>query len=392
MVTKVAYGQRIAKSEKYPDGWKDLTKSQINLDVPTVICLGGDGTIGPRSANAMAKYANQLLGRNGLEDNEEIQVLSVYFDGANRLEMTNSRFCHRSDDKMSYTAEEQNPNYIYDLYEDIIKKNLYNQMGGKIAVSQAQKKLRNLNILAFCHGDYVTCKLNEVMKQDMLSHGYSAKEIDSITKQVAVVSVVPQDKLSKSSFSKIGFASLDDYHYDSHDSSAVTDMFELDSNECSVIGIVERPTESKAHRSRMFYLDNLLDYNSIEDKFSVWLGKTEKLHQMTTYINLDYNNEFGIKSATGKTFSLMIAQALQNCVSNSCQNVQTENLMELKLDEIFKNNHPAYKTGESKLNANYLSIDVEAEVNKALTKGQKLDNILYPQPSPTLLTASHQKE
>ena len=74
MVTKVAYGQRIAKSEKYPDGWKDLTKSQINLDVPTVICLGGDGTIGPRSANAMAKYANQLLGRNGLEDNEEIQA------------------------------------------------------------------------------------------------------------------------------------------------------------------------------------------------------------------------------------------------------------------------------------------------------------------------------
>lgn len=55
--------------------------------------------------------------------------------------------------------------------------------------------MRNLNVLAFCHGDYVTCKLNEIMNEDMKRLGYTSGETDAVARQAAVISVVPQDNL-----------------------------------------------------------------------------------------------------------------------------------------------------------------------------------------------------
>ena len=101
--------------------------------------------------------------------------------------------------------------------------------------------MRNLNVLAFCHGDYVTCKLNEIMNEDMKRLGYTSSETDAVARQAAVISVVPQDNLKKSSFTKIGFVSLDDYHYASDDASNLTDYYELDCCETSCFGIIEKP-------------------------------------------------------------------------------------------------------------------------------------------------------
>lgn len=378
MPAQIIIGRRCPKTPPNPVGWEDVPLQDIKFDKPTVLCLSGDGTLTARDANAMAKYAERLLGRIGLEKQQDIQILSVYYQNANARKMTNSRLCHTEADKSRFSEEERNPSYIFDFYEQCLRKITRQKNGRKRETSEACKLMRNLNVLAFCHGDYVTCKLNEIMNEDMKRLGYTSGETDAVARQVAVISVVPQDNLKKSSFTKIGFVALDDYHYASEDASNLTDYYELDCCETSCFGIIEREKEARKGHSRLFYIDNLLDYNSIEDKFAVWMGETEKLHQMNAYIDLDYQNEFGTKSENGRNFGRMISRALQNAVSNSCRNCRTSELIELKTEDIFKTEPVGFRQGNERQNRGYISPHVEAAVAEAQRRGTETDNDLCP--------------
>lgn len=211
--------------------------------------------------------------------------------------------------------------------------------------------------------------------------GYTSGETDAVARQAAVISVVPQDNLKKSSFTKIGFVSLDDYHYASDDASNLTDYYELDCCENSCFGIIEREKEARKGRSRLFYIDNLLDYNSIEDKFAVWMGKTEKLHQMNAYIDLDYQNEFGTKSENGRNFGRMISRALQNAVSNSCRNYRSRELIELKTDDIFITEPAGFRQGNEQQNQGYISPQVENARCRSAAPGSENGQLPLPLPN-----------
>lgn len=378
MTAQIIIGQRCPKTSANPVGWENIPLQAIKFDKPTVLCLSGDGTLRPRDANAMAKYAERLLGRVGLNGQDDLQILSAYYQNANAREMTNSRLCHTETDKSRFSEEERNPSYIYDFYEQSLRKIIRQKNGRKRETSEACKLMRNLNLLTFCHGDYVACKLNEIITEDMKRLGFAPDEIKTVTKQAAVISIVPQDSLKKSSFTKIGFVSLDDYHYAADDASNLTDYYELDCCETSCFGIIEREKEARKGLSRLFYLDNLLDYNSIEDKFAVWMGKTEKLHQMSAYIDLDYQNEFGTKSENGRNFSRIISRALQNAVSNSCRNYHSRELIELKTDDIFITEPTSFQQGNEQQNQGYISPCVESVVAEALRRGTETDKHLYP--------------
>lgn len=377
MSAQIVIGRRCPKTNENPVGWEEISLQNITFDKPTVLCLSGDGTLTAKDANAMAKYAEQLLGRKGLEGKDDIQILSAYYKNANAHEMTNSRLCLTAKDKSRFTEEEQNPSYIFDFYQKCIKKIFIHKNGRRRENKEAQKLMRNLNILNFCHGDYITCKLNEIIPQDITNYGWSDFDIDKTLKQATVISVVPQDSLKKSSFTKIGFAALDDYHHASGDATALTDYYELDCCESSCLGIIERPRETKPGRSRLFYIDNLLNYNSIDDKFTVWMGKTEKLHQMKAYIDLGYKNEFGNASENADNFARMISRALQNAVSNSCLNTHTEELWELNSGEIFKSQTARFRQGNDQQNHGYLYPEAENIALEAQHKGMEIDKKLY---------------
>ena len=382
MTTGIAAGIRTAKTPSNPYGWKNVELSAIDFSKPTVFCISGDATFKEKDANAMAKYANKLLGRIGVEGASDLQIVSVFFTNANPKELYNSRTCLREKDKSRFSAEEQNPQYIKTLYQECFRKLISDKRRQKIDVKQAQKNLRNITFLNFCHGDFVTCKLNEYMNTDMKENlGYTNQEISAITKQACCISIVPQDTPKKYSFSKIGFASLDDYHYNSEDAEKLTDYYELDYNETSIMGIAERQRECNKGRSRLICIDNLLDYNSVEDKLDVWLGKTEKLHQLDVYTEMNYQNEFGIKSKTAENFSLMISRALQNAVSSSCKNASSSELVEIDIDNIFKTQKAEFKQGPQELNGPYLNPDVEEVAKEAQTRGNKIDAELYPSTS-----------
>ena len=129
MATEILAGLRVEKSEENPYGWMDVDLRKINLEKPTVFCISGDATCSKRDANAMAKYANKLLGRFGAENAQDVQIISVYFKNANRKELTNSRICLREKDKSKFTAEEQNPQYVQTLYQECFRRGLIDKRG-----------------------------------------------------------------------------------------------------------------------------------------------------------------------------------------------------------------------------------------------------------------------
>lgn len=101
------------------------------------------------------------------------------------------------------------------------------------------------------------------------------------------------------------------------------------------------------------------------------MGKTEKLHQMDAYIDLDYKNEFGTKSENGRNFGRMISRALQNAVSNSCRNYRSRELIELKTDDIFITEPAGFRQGNGQQNQGYISPQVENAVAEAQRRGTK---------------------
>lgn len=151
MPAQLIIGRRCPKTPENPVGWEDVPLQDIKFDKPTVLCLSGDGTLTARDANAMAKYAERLLGRIGLEGQRDIQILSAYYQNANAREMTNSRLCHTEADKSRFSEEERNPSYIFDFYEQCLRKITRRKTDGKEKFRSMQAQ-RNLNVLAFCHG------------------------------------------------------------------------------------------------------------------------------------------------------------------------------------------------------------------------------------------------
>lgn len=109
MPAQLIIGRRCPKTPENPVGWEDVPLQDIKFDKPTVLCLSGDGTLTARDANAMAKYAERLLGRIGLEGQRDIQILSAYYRNANAREMTNSRLCHTEADKAAFRKKSETP-------------------------------------------------------------------------------------------------------------------------------------------------------------------------------------------------------------------------------------------------------------------------------------------
>ena len=139
MSAQIVIGRRCPKTNENPVGWEEISLQNITFDKPTVLCLSGDGTLTAKDANAMAKYAEQLLGRKGLEGKDDIQILSAYYKNANAHEMTNSRLCRTK--SLLY----------FRLLSKMHQKNFYTQKRtptGKQRSSKTHEKPKHFELLS----------------------------------------------------------------------------------------------------------------------------------------------------------------------------------------------------------------------------------------------------
>lgn len=382
MAIKIRAVKRVGKTPETPFGCKEIDLRTEKITRPIVFCVGGDGNLKPQHANTMAKYAEQLLGVVGVPPEErEFDIISVYYDNVERpQEMYNSREYYQNpqDNESSYTEDEKNPPYISELYEDFFSRLVFDENKQPLQLPKERKNLRQITFLTYCHGHYVVSKLSDIMYQKKIEGGYSPRNAEIAMKEMACTAIVPQAGLKKSFISQIAFGAIDDYHFSTDDALSVTEHYELDCNTNSSIGIAERPQESCPGRSKLYILDNMLDYNSEEDRFNVWLGRqTEEMHKVASYIDFGYSNEFGAKSAEGEDFARLISKSLQTAVSNSCYNHKNETFKSFDISDIAGNAPVSYRYGPAELNAGYQNLNIAGLYKSAELKGKRIDDSVY---------------
>ena len=221
-------GQRVEKSEQYPLGWKKDIK--INNQKPSVLCLGGDGALDDQSANGYARAVEDLLKNKGLKDQADIYAASYdfgynegeYLLGSNSGRSRSQMFLEHKHLKeikgyLQPTAEDKNPKYVSDLFEKFLLPRISKNDGKeRLSAEEASRNIRNLQIIAHCHGAYTALKMEEMMQKKMADLGYSKEERKAIQKQLLVVAQSPYCPLGVSKSTFISFCSAKDSELNHH--------------------------------------------------------------------------------------------------------------------------------------------------------------------------------
>lgn len=209
--------QRTEKSDDNPFGL--LETQSIPHDECCVVYLGGDGSVNDKAANGYAKIIeNEILKPLNLK----VPVYSVKYDFSdskqsfsrqqlfNKYNMVFSKKLAAKYNKNS-GEEENNPQYIEDLYKKVIEPRI-SQNGGKtrLDAKEAARRLRKITFVAHCHGGFTALKLEEFMQKKMNDLGYSLQESSEIQKQMFVAAHAPGSPLGVSKSTFVSFMSAAD--------------------------------------------------------------------------------------------------------------------------------------------------------------------------------------
>jgi len=222
-------GRRCQKSIFNTLGWEELDGS-YKLDHPVVICFGGNGVNNERKANGFAKLISSNLGiRTGERDNEvglgieqgdfPADILSVVYDGKyddnsyslQQLDYENGlteKPLDSPQDARDYTEVKSS---IKDFFDKYFKSLFLDADGNRLDVTAAMKNMRNVNIVSFCYGTFVTSQIENIMAEEMMRAGYREDEIKMVQSQLFSIKASPIIRLGASKSTSIAFTSLDDY-------------------------------------------------------------------------------------------------------------------------------------------------------------------------------------
>lgn len=162
----------------------NFTKS-LGLKTRNVIALTDDGQYyDDRLARAVMQYQD-----NNPKKGEEI--LSQYSQA---------------------TQEEiRMPQYAKDIFEQVILPRISENKGKiRLPLAQALRRVRKMNIVAYCHGGHTALKLEELMQEKMRELGYSKEERSQIQKQMMILAYSPDCPLDKSQSRYIAISSASD--------------------------------------------------------------------------------------------------------------------------------------------------------------------------------------
>lgn len=223
-------GQRIKKSQNNIYGWKN--HSNIPVTKPCVLFFGGNGTKKAKDASSYLRSVEELLIKHNLQDiplygvvydfGEENDRNYVFDDDKARKKLMDDY--HRNIRKSLrlkpttwfQTSNPINhdtikPKYIEQIFNIAIRPRIADKNGNKIAVKRAIQSIRNLTIVAHCHGGYTFIKLEEMMQDEMKKLGYSPDEMTMIQKQLVCVAHNPYAPLGVSKSTMVSFCSgIDD--------------------------------------------------------------------------------------------------------------------------------------------------------------------------------------
>ncbi len=209
-------------------GWYDYVP---NLDKPCVLFLPGDGihllknAHGPyhehinEAANGQLKKLDNLLEKRSIGKEVDTCIALYAFSdeffankqkARNLLMKKHNRGFRYEPEKTSQTDGDISPEYIDEIYNKFILSRISDEKGKRLPYDQASKRIRNLIILAHCHGAYTFLKLEEKMQRQMQELGYSKEEQQKLQKDLFCVAYAPYCPLGVSKSTTISFCCAKD--------------------------------------------------------------------------------------------------------------------------------------------------------------------------------------
>lgn len=209
--------QRGKKTEESPYGISSV--SQPDNAKPCVLVLGGDGVRSEQALNGYMGDVYRLLEENRLEN--AVNVYGVVYDFGEYMDVRYARSKMMKDHhrqvklKNEPPADTVSPKYIQEIFDRFVMPRI-SKDGKKNDAEAAAQNVRQLNIVAHCHGAYTALMLEEMMQGRMQELGYSAEERAHIQKQLLVVAQSPYCPLGESKSTFVSFASARDMETSHH--------------------------------------------------------------------------------------------------------------------------------------------------------------------------------
>ena len=351
-------GRRIHKSDSNSYGWiRNLKRGEVKFNKPVVLCLPGDGTQNDNSANAMAKEVEIILGRVGVVEND-IQILSVHYPENNKFYFEERKVFA---DNVDVSCKEiNNPEYIKDIYINVLQPLIINSKGQRYSFREAQKKFRNLTLFSHCHGTFVASKLINYLTEEMKKYYYTDEEVNLLCEEIVNIGLSPRMGFHRKDGSiKFGFTMLDD----ALNSYSFPILVENAGDECVVSKLALGLEKNLNDKVYMYFSGDNLKYNNIEnDQFLI--TNPIFMHSLNCYTDIFYayqnyeTKEILTKNNVGMNLSKLIVKIFQNAVSLSKQGIKRTE------ENIVSNETPiTFKQGEFYSNHKYINVNFIGDNN-----------------------------
>lgn len=113
-------------------------------------------------------------------------------------------------------AHEPNPQYITKLFNAILRPRITTKDGKKLSTSEAFARIGNIKFYAHCHGATTIIQIANMMHDEMLKLGYTARDIKTIQQNLLVIQHAPIAPLENPRFTTLSFGSADDTQMNHH--------------------------------------------------------------------------------------------------------------------------------------------------------------------------------
>ena len=214
--------ERVPQSDDAPHKIA-LVKDTIKPNEPVVLALPGSGG-DVISYNGMLKRVHDFIKNN--ETTNSARVLIAMYDYKERYVNNLARAALLIKKKFPGTwlfmkyisrhpwtqsnSEISSPMAIHDIYNNVVHPKIVDANGKRLPQQQLLKNIRTITIVGYCAGGHVAMMLEDVIKSEMLSLGYSKSEIKMALGQIPVVGYAMNAPSEKSDFKFFNFNSVDD--------------------------------------------------------------------------------------------------------------------------------------------------------------------------------------
>lgn len=214
--------ERCPRSEENPYSIK-LCKP--NLKQTTVVLLSG--TVDERNAlrlnNGFLKKIDDFVFNICCSEKEDVQVCTAvcHFGKYLNPDMARRLLYLYYKDYRTYEGQMRNfkqaealeyavPNYVVDLYEQLIMPRLCDKKQDLLPFDVALQRMKKLVVVTYCHGAYTWMKIEEHIKLLLMNEKYSNRQKKRLLKSITVVAYSPDCPLGYSQTQFISFASASD--------------------------------------------------------------------------------------------------------------------------------------------------------------------------------------